>query len=84
MIKEPIKYKYKYKYKYKLYYKYKYVPPLSRGEQCDPYVQKFKAMFLDSEDQALWSLFCQMLALCWSNTILAMLSYQYGQKSKQG
>jgi len=25
----------------------------SRGEQCDPYVQKFKAMFLDSEDQAL-------------------------------
>jgi len=25
----------------------------SRGEQCEPYVQKFKAMFLDSEDQAL-------------------------------
>ena len=44
MIKEPIKYEYEYKYKYK------YVPPPSRGEQCDQYVQKFKAMFLDSED----------------------------------
>jgi len=47
----------------------------SRGEQCDPYVQKFKAMFLDSEDQALLSSFCQMLALCGSNTILAMLPF---------